>query len=150
MTQVGSRAVGLGLALVGAVAIYLATGFREGTAHGGPGTRFLPILLAVIVIVLGAALALRPSASEGPAEPLAPNGLSRVTWTLGALLAYVLAFGRLGFLLATVPFLVVLLLVYGERRWPIVLAVAVAATGASYALFAMWLGVPLPPGPLGR
>jgi putative tricarboxylic transport membrane protein len=150
MTQTGSRAVGLGLALVGAVAIYLATGFREGTATGGPGTRFLPILLAVIVIVLGVVLALRPSGSEDPAEPLAPGGRSRVTWTLAALLAYVLVFGRLGFLLATVPFLVVLLLVYGERRWPVVLAIAVGATGASYALFAVWLGVPLPPGPLGR
>jgi hypothetical protein len=62
----------------------------------------------------------------------------------------VLAFGRLGFLLATVPFLALLLLVYGERRWPVVLAVAVGATGVSYALFAVWLGVPLPPGPFGR
>lgn len=150
MTQTGSRAVGLGLAVVGAVAIYLATGFREGTVTGGPGTRFLPILLAVIVIGLGVVLALRPSASEGPVEPIASAGRSRVAWTLGALLAYVLAFGRLGFLLATVPFLALLLLVYGERRWPVVLAVAVGATGVSYALFAVWLGVPLPPGPFGR
>jgi hypothetical protein len=32
----------------------------------------------------------------------------------------------------------------------VVLAVAVGATGVSYALFAVWLGVPLPPGPFGR
>ena len=150
MIFTGGRAVGLGLALVGLVAIYLASGFREGTATGGPGARFLPILLAVIVIVLGAVLALRPPASEGPAEPLAPDGSRRAMWTLGAILGYVLAFERLGFLLATVPFLAILLLVYGERRWPVVLAVALGATGATYALFAMWLGVPLPPGPLGR
>jgi hypothetical protein len=146
----GGRAVGLGLTLVGLVAIFLASRFREGTATGGPGTRFLPILLAVIVIVLGAVLAFRPTASEGAGEPLAPGGARRAMWTLAAILAYVLAFGRLGFLLATAPFLAILLLVYGERRWLVVLAVALGATGAAYALFAVWLGVPLPPGLLGR
>ena len=145
----GGRAVGLGLTLLGLVAIALASRFREGTATGGPGTRFLPVLVAVIVVVLGAALALRPSASEGATEPLEPGGARRAIWTLGAIVAYVLAFGRLGFVLATVPFLAVLLLVYGERRWPVVLAVALGATGVTYALFAVWLGVPLPPGPLG-
>ena len=72
-----------------------------------------------------------------------------MAWTLGAIVAYVLALGRLGFLLATAPFLAVLLLAYGERRWPVVLAVALGATGATYALFAVWLGVPLPRGLLG-
>jgi putative tricarboxylic transport membrane protein len=149
VTQTGSRAVGLGLALVGAAAIYLASGFREGTAHGGPGTRFLPILLGVIVIVLGAVLALQRSPSDQPVEAPAPGGERRAIWTLGVIVAYVLAYGRLGFLLATVPFLAILLLVYGERRWPVILAVAAGATGVSYALFAVWLGVPLPSGPLG-
>jgi hypothetical protein len=30
-----------------------------------------------------------------------------------------------------------------------VVAVALGATGATYGLFAVWLGVPLPQGPLG-
>jgi putative tricarboxylic transport membrane protein len=146
----GNRAIGLGLALLGLVAIALASGFREGTATGGPGTRFLPVLVGVIVIVLGAAIALRPSASQGAATPLEPGGSRRGIWTLAAILGYVLLFERLGFVLASVPFLVVLLLEYGERRWPVVLAVALGATGATYGLFAVWLGVPLPPGPFGR
>ena len=146
----GGRAVGLGLALLGLVAIALASRFREGTATGGPGTRFLPVLVGVIVVVLGAALALRPSAAEGAVEPLEPGGARRGIWTLAAVLAYVLAFERLGFVLATVPLLVILLLAYGERRWPVVLAVALGATGFTYALFVVWLGVPLPPGALGR
>jgi putative tricarboxylic transport membrane protein len=150
MVLKGSRAVGLGMALLGLAALALASRLREGTATGGPGTRFLPVLVAVIVVVLGAALALRSSASEGATEPIEPGGARRAIWTLGAVLAYVLAFGRLGFVLATAPFLAVLLLAYGERRWPVVLAVALGATGVTYALFAVWLGVPLPPGPLGR
>jgi hypothetical protein len=145
----GSRAVGLGMALLGLAAIALASRLREGTAHGGPGTRFLPILVAMIIVVLGAALALRPPPSEQGAAPAEPGGARRAVWTLGAVVAYVLAFGRLGFVLATVPFLAVLLLAYGERRWPVVVAVALGATGATYGLFAVWLGVPLPQGPLG-
>jgi putative tricarboxylic transport membrane protein len=144
------RALALGLALLGLAAIALASRFRAGTATGGPGTSFLPTLVAMIVVVLGAALALRRSASESAIEPIEPGGARRGLWTLGAILAYVLVFERLGFVLATVPFLAVLLLSYGERRWLVVLAVAAGATAMTYALFAVWLGVPLPSGSLGR
>jgi putative tricarboxylic transport membrane protein len=150
VTRPGGRVVGLAMALVGLVAVGLGSQLREGTATGGPGTRFLPVLLGLIVIVLGAGIALRPGASEATEEVPTPGGAGRVAWTLGAIVAYVLALGPLGFLLATVPFLAVLFLVYGERRWPVVLAVALGATGATYGLFAVWLGVPLPPGLLGR
>jgi putative tricarboxylic transport membrane protein len=143
------RLVGLAVALLGLVAVGLGSQLREGTSTGGPGTRFLPVLLGLIVAVLGAGIALRPGKPEAGETP-APGGMGRVAWTLGALVAYVFAMGRVGFLLATVPFLTVLFLVYGERRWPVVLAVALGATGATYALFAVWLGVPLPPGILGR
>jgi putative tricarboxylic transport membrane protein len=145
----GDRLVGLAIALVGLGAVGLGSQLREGTSTGGPGTRFLPVLLGLLVAVLGAGIALRPGAPEVGEAP-APGGAGRVAWTLGTLVAYVFAMGRVGFVLATVPFLAVLFLVYGERRWPVVLAVALGATGATYALFAMWLGVPLPPGILGR
>jgi putative tricarboxylic transport membrane protein len=144
----GDRAVGVGMALVGLIGVALGSQLREGTATGGPGARFLPVLLGLIVAVLGAGIALRPGASEVGDAPAA-GGAGRVAWTLGALAAYVLVLEPLGFLLATAPFLVVLFLAYGERRWPVVLAVALGATGATYALFALWLGVPLPRGVLG-
>lgn len=145
----GDRLVGLAIALLGLVAVGLGSQLREGTSTGGPGTRFLPVLLGLIVAALGAGIALRPGEPEAGEAP-APGGVGRVVWTLGALAAYVFAMSRLGFLLATVPFLAVLFLVYGERRWAVVVLVALGATGATYALFAMWLGVPLPPGLLGR
>jgi hypothetical protein len=150
VTLPGGRLVGLGMALLGLVTIALASQLREGTAHGGPGTRFLPVLLGLIVVVLGVAAAAQSGTPEPAPEAPAAGGARRAAWTLGALVAYVFAFERLGFLLATAPFLAILLLAYGERRWPVVLAVALGATGAAYALFALWLGVPLPAGPLGR
>ena len=137
------------MALVGLVAVALGSQLREGTATGGPGARFLPVLLGLIVAVLGVGIALRPGISEGGADASAPGGTGRVAWTLGAIVVYVLALGHLGFLLATPPFLAVLFVAYGERRWPVVLAVALGATGATYALFGVWLKVPLPRGILG-
>jgi hypothetical protein len=137
----GSRAVALGMALLGLAAAGLASQLREGTATGGPGTRFLPVLVAAIVVVLGAALAFRPPAREGAVVLPEPGGSGRARWTLGAIVAYALAFGRLGFVLATALLLTVLLRAYGERRWPVVLAVALGATGVAYALFAVWFGV---------
>jgi putative tricarboxylic transport membrane protein len=152
VTGVGGRAVALGLAVLGVGSLVLAVGLPQGTEHGGPGTRFLPLLLGGIVVALGVAVALRPGGPGGEpaAERMAPDGRRRALWTLGAIVAYVLALERLGFLLATAPFLAILLGAYGERRWTVALAVAVAATGATYALFAAWLGVPLPAGLLGR
>ena len=107
------------MALVGLVAVALGSQLREGTATGGPGARFLPVLLGLIVAVLGVGIALRPGVSEGGAGASAPGGAGRVAWTLGAIVAYVLALGHLGFLLASAPFLAVLFVAYGERRWPV-------------------------------
>ena len=66
--------------------------------------------------------------------------------TVVAMVLYTLLLDRLGFLLATTALLVVLVRTYGERRWAVVLSVAVFATGAAYGLFAGWLKVSLPPG----
>jgi hypothetical protein len=147
----GARAVGLGMALLGVTAVALASRLGEGTETGGPGTRFLPVLLGAFLALLGAVVAWRPGPpGGGQAEPVAPGGRARAAWTLATVIGYVLVLERLGFLLATAPFLVVLLLAYGEWRWPVVASVALAATAATYALFAVWLNVPLPSGLLGR
>jgi hypothetical protein len=40
--------------------------------------------------------------------------------------------------------------VTAPHRWAIALGVALLAAGGSYLLFAVWLSVPLPAGPLAR
>jgi hypothetical protein len=37
-----------------------------------------------------------------------------------------------------------------RHRWPVALGVAALAGFGSYVVFAVWLGVPLPPGPFAR
>ncbi|HZS32860.1 MAG TPA: tripartite tricarboxylate transporter TctB family protein [Methylomirabilota bacterium] len=148
MSRRGERALGAGFVLVGIAAAALATGFGQGTETGGPTARFFPVLLGLLTTGLGAAIALR--APSGAAAVTPPEGLLRALGTLVVLFAYLAVFERLGFLLATAPSLALLLVVFGERRWPVVASVAVVATAAAYAVFAVWLGVPLPAGLAGR
>lgn len=145
----GERVMGVGAAVVGLLAVSEALRLTEDTMTGGPGPRFLPVSLGVIVAVLGAAVAVRPS----PDRPRSSTGRVerlRIAATVIGLVLYAVVFERLGFLIASAAFMALLLLLYGERRWLVVLAVAVGAAGATYAVFAWWLGVPLPPGLLGR
>lgn len=69
------------------------------------------------------------------------------------LLAYVLIFEWLGFMLSTVVFLTVTFRYLGHPRWRSALAYAVVSTGVIFLVFHMGLGIKLPLGtliPFGR
>jgi hypothetical protein len=135
----------LGVAVVGG-----ALGLPEGTETGGPGARFLPAVLGGLLVLLGGAVAVRVAGRAGDGSPGSrPGGWARAGGILGALVAYTVAFERLGFPAATVLVLAALLVTHGERRAWVVVAVALAATAATYGVFAVWLKVPLPRGLLG-
>lgn len=142
--------MGLATVLVGLGAVAGAVSLPEGTPTGGPGPRFLPVSLGLIVAALGGVIVARPGRSRPRDAPPNPGARPRMAATVVGLGLYALVFERLGFLLSTAACVAVLLVFYGERRWPVVAAVAVGAAGATYAVFAWWLGVPLPPGVLGR
>jgi len=142
----GERVMGVAAVLVGLGAVSESLRLAEDTLTGGPGTRFLPVSLGLIVAVLGGAIALRPAPRRPREAPASPGARLRIAATLAGLALYALVFERLGFLISSAAFVALLLVFYGERRWPLVLAVAAGAAGATYAVFARWLGVPLPPG----
>ncbi|MCE2946660.1 MAG: tripartite tricarboxylate transporter TctB family protein [bacterium] len=94
--------------------------------------------------VTGAGAAIAPATASNPdPDPdlpaLVPAGL---------LLAYVLAFEWLGFMLSTVVFLTVTFRYLGHPRWRSALAYAVLATGVIFLVFHMGLGIKLPPSTL--
>jgi hypothetical protein len=153
MSWDGSRMVGAAAAALGFATIVLAGGLREGTATGGPGTRFLPVLLGGLMVLLGGIIALGRTPAPSPpsgTDTAGDGGLVRPLVVLAAMACYALLFERLGFLLSTAPVLAILLVVHGERRWGVVLAVSVLASAATYGLFGLWLKVPLPSGLLDR
>ena len=142
--------MGAAAAALGVVTVALSWGLAEGTATGGPSTRFLPTILGGLMVLLGGMIALGPTRIRPVSITLAgesdAGGHGRALATVAVMGAYTLLLDRLGFLLATTALLAVLMRMYGERRWAVALSVAVCATGAAYGLFAGWLKVPLPPG----
>ena len=123
----------------------------------GPG--FYPRIVLGITAALGLLLVLldvlgRRRAVAKPAEP-AGAGTVRPNYALvvaafAVFTVYVLALPYVGFRIATLAFLVVMQVVLqpprGVRRWVVVLAVALVATGASYYAFERYLHVLLPRG----
>ena len=147
----GSRIMGAAAAVLGAVAVALAWGLEEGTATGGPGARFLPLLLGGLMILLGAMIAFGPdggqSARPAPAAEADPGSGRRALMTVGAMAAYTLLLDRLGFLLATSALLVVLVRAYGERRWVVVLSRPMRDRGGVWALRGLAQGALAPGDP---
>ncbi|MBI2016788.1 MAG: tripartite tricarboxylate transporter TctB family protein [Candidatus Rokubacteria bacterium] len=107
----------------------------------------LPFGVVAALSALLGVQALRARPSGPPARSAERRQWGRVAGLLVALGVYVAALSPLGYPIAT--FLLVLLMLRPmlRRRPGSALGLAVLAAGGSYLLFAVWLNVPLPPGP---
>jgi putative tricarboxylic transport membrane protein len=113
-----------------------------------PGPAFVPILLAVLLVIFGVFVVL-----TGGRSPL----LSSINWTewrhalaiLGASLFSVFAIERLGYRLTVLLVLSFLVKVVEKHGWVLSLAFAFTLSFGSFFLFYTILRVPLPEGPLG-
>lgn len=142
-------------------ATYLALGtqitLRQAAAPGQIDARFWPLVLgaagvAVSLALLAFALT-RPAPSREDIERRQRGGLVRVTLTCAVTVAFialwavssVVAFGyRIEvFPVVAAAYLLVLLLIYGQRRWVGLVAYPLSITVFIYVLFGMVLRVPL-------
>jgi putative tricarboxylic transport membrane protein len=148
------RAVALVLVGLGLGVLALAFQLPQATAADPVGPRGFPALLGLVMLACGVALGVLPQraptadAPEGVAEArgaLAPRPLFGA---IGLTAAYLAVLEPVGYLLATPPYLAGLLLVQGRvAPRPFVLTV-LGIPLVLYALFAVAMRVPLPPGPL--
>ena len=117
----------------------------------GPGPAFLPFWLGLLMAVLAALLLARSLRERERGEEWLPRGrgLRDLLAVLGATVAYVALLRFTGMVLGTALFLFVLVRFLGGHRWRVCVAVAGAAAGFNYLVFAHWLRVPLPEGPFG-
>jgi putative tricarboxylic transport membrane protein len=138
------------LLVVAAVAVHQAGQLPFGAARN-PGPGFVPWWTGAVLGVLAAGLLGQALVARAPAGAAgAAGGGRRVAGLVAALAAYVLLLEPVGYPAATF-LLALLMLRTGEpRRWPVAIGVAALAAVGSYLCFAVWLKVPLPPGPLGR
>ncbi len=136
------------MALVfGATAAYESSKLPFGTVHN-PGPGFFPwstsaviVLLALMLLVQ--ALTLHPStAQEGPGR------IAKVAALLVVLAAYTFLLDPLGYPLCTFLLVLFMLRATDPQRWAVALSMAAITAVGSYVVFAIWLSVPLPRGPL--
>ena len=118
--------------------------------EGVPGPAFLPRLIAFGLLSTGIFLAVKAVlprfALEAPIEWPNARGLARVGLMLGALAVSFLVLDKLGFLITTTLFMLVVLFGLGVRSRLSLASVPLLAAVVLYMVFAVWLRVPLPKG----
>lgn len=121
------------------------------TSPEGPGPAFLPFWLGLGMAALAAALLARSLRERSRGADWAPRGvpLRHVLVVLGVTVAFAALIQFLGMILGSALFLVVLVRYLGRHSWPVVLSVAAGGAGFIWLVFARWLHVPFPVGPLG-
>jgi putative tricarboxylic transport membrane protein len=141
--------VGLGLGV-----LVLAFQLPPATTADPVGPRGFPALLGLVILACGVALGVTarraPAAgvSDEDAEArgaLAPRSLFGA---IGLTAAYLAVLEPAGYLLATPPYLGALLLVQGRVTPRAFVLTVLGVPAVLYALFAVAMRVPLPPGPL--
>jgi len=137
------------LAVLAASGVYLANALPlpQGTA-ARPGPGFFPLAVGVFGAAVAAAWVVAafrraPATVAGPHIEAPARG--RVAATAGLLVAYCFLLPWVGYPLAAFLFTGFLLRGLGAR-WMAALAIALGSALASYYVFAVLLGVPLPAG----
>jgi hypothetical protein len=147
---------GLLLAAGFGVALWVATSFQYGTEFA-PGPGFAPVWYSAIgialslLIAVGALRAMRsPEAStEDGSDPLDRPGLLRVGATLIGLVAMMIVVPWLGLVPTMLVFLLYLTIAVQRLSVPMGIGASVATVVFIYLVFVLFLGVPIPSGPLG-
>ncbi len=118
--------------------------------EGVPGPGFLPLWISFGIIGTGLVLTakgIRPNlVSQEPIPWPDATGWRRVGLTLGALAISLLLLETLGFLVTTTLFMAVVVFCLGVRSWRMLASVPLLSAIGLYAIFAVWLRVPLPKG----
>jgi hypothetical protein len=143
----GDRVAGIAFVLIALVVAWQNRAYPLGALHD-PGPGYVPLLLAILLGLFGAAIALR-----GGASPL----ISSIEWSEGkrgmvvlfACAAATFALEHIGYRLTMVALLAFILGVVERKRALPTTLVAVGFAGVSYFLFADVLKVQLPRGPWG-
>jgi len=141
------RVAGVALVLIGLVTIWESRVFPLGSLHR-PGPAYMPVVLAALLILFGAAV----FAMDARVRRLAEVGWPEWRHALaifGACAFAAWGLERLGYRLTMAVVVAFLLLVVERKGWALGLALTVVMAWGSFFVFDTLLRVPLPRGPFG-
>jgi hypothetical protein len=117
------------------------------TLPNTPDPSFFPWVNTAIILVLSICLLVQGIKQPATISP-SQDGTRRrmIIWAMGAFVIYLAAMPSLGFILATVPFFAVMMVLFGEHRPALVSIGAICMTGVLYVLFRHGFGIFLPRG----
>jgi len=141
------RVAGGALVLVGLVAMWESRRLPLGTLHR-PGPAYMPVVLALLLIVFGLALGILASRSGRFAE-VGWHEWRHAVAIFGACAFAAWGLERIGYRLTVAIVLFFLLYVLERRRLPLTVVLTLAIAWGSFFLFDTVLRVPLPRGPFG-
>jgi putative tricarboxylic transport membrane protein len=131
--------------IFGAAAAYESAKLPFGTVHN-PGQGFFPWWTSVIIILLALILLVRALRLRSSATQEKSGRIARVAALLVVLAAYSFLLDPLGYPLCTFLLVLFMLRATDPQRWTVALGMALITAVGSYIVFAVGLGVPLPPG----
>jgi putative tricarboxylic transport membrane protein len=136
------------MALVfGAATLHESSKLPFGSVHN-PGEGFFPWWTSAAIVLLALVLLFQASTSRSSIAQQGAGRIAKVALLLVVLIAYTFLLDLLGYLLCTFFLVLFMLRAIDPQRWTVALGMAAMIAAGSYILFAIWLSVPLPRGPL--
>lgn len=139
------RDVGLGIVLIlfSCVGLGAMSTITARTTTSDVGPRAYPTILLIILIICGLSLIFQ-GVRRKEKKPAPKFNLKRVLPMVGLLLFYAFALDFIGFIAATLIFLVGAMLLLGERRPIPIIGISLVFSVGAYFLFTKLLMIALP------
>jgi putative tricarboxylic transport membrane protein len=133
--------------IFGAAAAYESAKLPFGTVHS-PGQGFFPWWISAVIFLLALLLLFQALTSRSSVTREGSGRIGKVAALLVILAAYTFLLEPLGYLLSTFLLVLFMLRAIDTQRWAVALGMAAITSVGSYVVFAIWLSIPLPRGPL--
>ena len=131
----------------GAAAAFESAKLPFGTIHN-PGQGFFPWWTSVVVVLLATILLIQALKLRASTALDKSGRIAKVVALLVVLAAYTFLLAPLGYPICTFLLVLFMLRVLDPQRWTVALSMAALTAVGTYVVFAIWLSVPLPRGPL--
>jgi len=136
------------LMLLGGLVLFDAVRLGIGWGTDGPQSGFFPFWLALIMVVICVAIAVRAERRVGATQFVSRRQLGPVLKVLGPAVFLVLLTQLIGLYVASGLYLGFYMRWVGRHRWATVVVLAIAIPAVTFVVFERWFLVPMPKGPL--